>query len=176
MRTYAIAGLSGAGKTTVLRAAGDRGCATASVGDVVRESYRQQGFSGSVGEFVTTVHRRHGRDWFARRAAERLRDREPPSAAAVVDGVHSRASVRALRETLGPVGGVWVDAPGPVRLRRLRGREDGIAGPEALLRRDLRELNAGLAALARPLGHDYHLDNGTDDVARLHRRLDCVLG
>ena len=178
MRVYAISGLSGAGKTTAREHADRIGYETVSIGATVRQAYEERGRAESIGEFVLRVHEADGRAQFTREAvatlAERRSSRSERSEGIVVEGVHSPASVRTVREAFGTVQVVWIHAPLTDRLGRLRQREPECR-PSDVLTRDLRELNSGLAELAAPLGHDYCLSNGgTRD--EFERRLEALFG
>ncbi|MFB6128093.1 MAG: AAA family ATPase [Halolamina sp.] len=174
MKAFALSGLAGVGKTTATEVAAEEGYPTVSVGDVVREEYDRCAPEASVGEFVVEMHAAEGVDCFARRAVAAVRERrtvaDGVAPGVVVEGVHSVPSVRALREAFGSVTVVWIRAAFERRLDRLRDR-DGGQDAAALLRRDLRELNCGLSALARPLGHDVLVENdGSLDAYRSRLR------
>jgi dephospho-CoA kinase len=176
VRSFIIAGLPGAGKTTAKQYAEQLGYTGVSLGETVREAYEICGREESIAEFVLRTHETNGRAAFARQGVTTLkrhvanRDGEPSGV--VVEGVHSPASVSTIREMLGETSVVWIVTPGSVRLERLRQREDGYATVD-LLRRDLRELNSGMAELAAPLGHDCCVRNGGSRRS-FERRLDSL--
>lgn len=178
MRVYAISGLSGSGKTTAKEHADRIGYETVSIGATVRRAYKERGRAESIGEFVLRVHEADGRAQFAREAIAALTEdrsgRSGPLERVVVEGVHSPASVRTVRETFGTVQVVWIHAPFTARLGRLDQREPDCR-PLDVLTRDLRELNSGLAELAAPLGHDYCLLNG-GTRGEFEQRLEALFG
>lgn len=171
-----ITGLSGSGKTTARRHAERSGYTTVSLGDAVRRAYTDRGGDESTAAFVARTHETMGKGQFAREAVTRLDRRladEAAPAGVVVEGVHSTAAARVVRERLGHTPLVYVWAPLSTRLARLRRRE-GRRSAHALLRRDLRELNGGLDELSTPLGHDHRVRND-HTRARFERRLDDIL-
>lgn len=176
MRSYIVAGLPGAGKTTAKRYAERAGYATASLGETVRRAYDDRGRDESIAEFVLRTHETAGRAAFAREAIAdlepRLAGRHDQLRGVVVEGAHSMASVRTVRRRFGRTSVVWIQAPVSLRLRRLRQRENGVTEGD-LLQRDLRELNSGLSGLAAPSGHEYHVRNDGSRRA-LEQRLGTV--
>ena len=178
MKVYTLSGLSGSGKTTAKAYADRLGYETVSVGATVRRAYRERGRAESIGEFVLRVHETDGRAQFTREAvttlADRVSDRAESPEGIVVEGVHSPASVRTVRDEFGTGRVVWVHAPLAARLERLEQRES-TCRPSGLLNRDLRELNSGLAELAAPFGHDYYLSNG-GTREEFERQLDALFG
>lgn len=176
MRSYIVAGLPGAGKTTAKQHAERLGYIAVSLGETVRREYRSRDRDESTAEFVLQTHEAVGRAEYAREGVaeleRRLADRDDEPSGVVVEGVHSQASVQTIRKRLGETSVVWVLTPQLVRLRRLRQREDGYTSAD-LLQRDLRELNSGLADLAAPLGHDYCVRNN-GSRSSFERRLDAV--
>ncbi len=176
MRSYIISGLSCTGKTTARDHAERLGYLTASVGDVVRRAHAEADPDVPVAEFVLRVHERDGRAAFVREAVaeleRRLSRRDESPAGVVVEGVHSPASVGVVRDRFGPTPVVWLRTPPSQRLDRCRqrGRDQS---PRDLLRRDLREFDSGLAALATPCGHDVRIDND-GSCQQFERRLEAV--
>lgn len=160
MSVIVVTGLSGVGKTTASDFAAEHGYLTVSVGETVRREYDASG-TESLAEFNTRMHAEHGRDYFTRLALERLRrnhDLENYSGI-VVDSIHTAAARRALSETIGSATVVWIHSPIPDRLQRLQRRERSVVNRRALFRRDLRELNYGLASFAAPFGHNVCIAN-----------------
>lgn len=175
VRSYIVTGLSGSGKTTARRYAERCGYATVSLGDVVRRAYEDRGGDESTAAFVLRTHETAGRAQFAREAVatldERLAGDDTPTGV-VVEGVHSTAAASVVRERFGDTPIVWIQAPQSLRLRRLCRRDNGHS-TRALFRRDLRELDSGLADIASPLGHDRHVRNDHTQET-FERRLDAV--
>jgi cytidylate kinase len=177
VRSYVLSGLSGSGKTTARDHAERLGYLAVSVGDVVRRRYEATDPDVPVGEFVLRIHERESRAAFARDAVaaleRRVTDRERPPTGVVAEGVHSPAAVGVVRRRFGPTPVVWIRASPSRRLDRCRHR-DGNRSAAELLRRDLRELNSGLAALAAPTGHAHRVDND-GSRAQFRRRLELIL-
>ena len=162
VRSFVISGLSGSGKTTAGEYAKRWGYDTVSVGDTVRQAYDEQDRDESVDEFVLRIHEESGRTAFVQEALteldQRLVRRDDAPTGVVVEGVHSKTAVEAVRDRFGPTPVVWVRTPLPLRLQRCRRRDEGHTSAD-LLCRDLRELNSGMSDLAAPFGHDYHVLN-----------------
>ncbi len=160
MTTIVVTGLSGVGKTTATRLAAESGYLTVSVGEAVRQEYPASE-AESIAEFNTRMHAEHGGDYFTRLALDRLLGRHTVEdhAGVVVDSINTVASRRAVSEALGPMTVVWIHSPVADRLQRLRRRDGSTTTRPGFLRRDLRELNYGLASFAAPLGHDVHIAN-----------------
>jgi len=171
VQSYIISGLSGSGETTAKEYAKRLGYETVSVGDTVRQAYHDQHWSESVGEFVQRIHEERGRAAFVQEAIteldQRLARHDDAPAGVVIEGIQSNTSVKAVRDRFGPTPVVWIQAPLSLRLRRCRRRDESHTSA-GLLYRDLRELNSGMADLAAPLGHDYHVLN--DGLHRTFKR------
>ncbi len=153
------------------------GYVTVSLGEIVQREYKQHGKpEESVAEFVLRTHNDTGLEQFAREAVadlnRQLSDRTDDPTGVVVEGIHSKLSAQAIEKAFGATEVVFVHAAVPTRLRRLRER-DGTCPEAELLRRDLRELNSGLAALTAPLEHEFHVrnDGSIDDF---ERQLDMI--
>lgn len=162
MSTLVVTGLSGVGKTTATRLAAEAGYLTVSVGDIVREEY-DSSKTESIAEFNTRIHTERGDDYFIRLAIERLYQRHDVDehVGVVIDSIQTVAARRAVSSALGPIKIVWIHSPVADRIQRLRQRDVNPLARRALLQRDLRELNYGLASFATPFGHDVCVANDT---------------
>lgn len=134
-----------------MRHAEQLGYVTVSVGKIVQRAHERRGRSAeSTAAFVLRTHDEMGPAEFARKAATEL-TRQAQSdevVGTVVEGIHSKPSVRVVEWGFGETDTILIHAPPAVRLDRLR-EGDGDCSVAALLKRGLRELDSGLDTLTR---------------------------
>ncbi len=138
----AVAGLPGAGKTTVSKLLEEAGFKVYSMGDVVRRRAGELGMSTDEASVYLRITRG------ARAIVMDLLD-EVKEEDAVVEGLRSVDELEALVERFNKVYLVYVAASMITRFNRLknRGRHDDPRNPSDLIARDYRELKFGLAEL-----------------------------
>lgn len=144
-----------------MRHAEQLGYVTVSVGKIVQRAYEHRGRPGeSTAAFVLRTHDEIGSAEFARKAVTELTRQAQSDEVAkiVVEGIHSKPSVRVVEREFGATDTILIHAPPAVRLARLRER-DGDCSAAALLKRDLRELNSGLDTLITPSEHEFFIRN-----------------
>lgn len=144
-----------------MRHAEQLGYVTVSVGKIVQRAYERRGRPDeSMGAFVLRTHDEMGPAEFARKAVTELtrQARSEEVVGIVVEGIHSKPSVRAVEREFGETDTILIHAPLGVRLDRLCER-DGDCSMAALLKRDLRELDSGLDTLTTPLEHEFFIHN-----------------
>lgn len=143
----AVAGLPGAGKSVVARAAKHLKIPVYRMGDVIRREAETSGLSltdESLGEIALSLRKKFGEDIVARKIAGKItRD---PNRVVLVDGVRSMSEVDFLRKRFNNVIILSVHASPKTRYERLRrrGRQDDPKSWEEFAERDERELRLGL--------------------------------
>jgi len=145
-----IAGLPGAGKTTVAKILAEGGLPVLSMGDVMREEARRRGQPDgidSMRRFMVQLRKERGEAVVARLTIEKLRGVNAPLV--VIDGLRSEEELEALRQVADRVLLILVVSDLQHRFQRLsmRGRPDDPKKVEDLRRRDETELTVGLEKL-----------------------------
>ena len=173
MKVFAVAGMPGAGKSTVMELAVDAGFYVIRMGDLVLEEVRSRGLAvtdENVGEMATRMRRedrarvvgkrvplrmfypemeremlREGLGYWAKRTVERIRE-TCASPVAFIDGTRGDMEIRVFRRRFNDFKVIAVHASRDERYRRVRSRhrEDDIASMEGLEKRDRRELSWGV--------------------------------
>lgn len=148
-KVIVIAGMPGAGKGIVSKAASSRGIPVLVCGDVVREETARRGLEqtpANVGKIMLEIRQEEGPGVVADRLIPKIESSR--SAAVVVEGVRSMAEVEALRKKHVVVI-VGVHASPKTRYERLRARarSDDAKNWEEFLERDSRELSVGLGSV-----------------------------
>lgn len=143
-KAVCVTGMPGSGKEGFLDVAQEMGLPVVRMGDVVREEAARRGLDGtdvSVGTMADAERRKHGPAVWARRTLERI-----DADAVVIDGLRSRAELKAFRDGFDEVVVVAVHASPRTRHTRmtLRGREDDDLDTAGFQVRDQRELAWGL--------------------------------
>jgi dephospho-CoA kinase len=140
-----IAGMPGAGKSIVSRAARDLGLPVYNMGDVIRsETLKIYGeiTPEYMRETSRIVREKYGEDYVARKTIERIRER---SGVIVIDGVRSLVEVEVFRE-FGDTVILAIHASPRTRFERIRrrGRPGDPDKWEDFVKRDMTELSFGL--------------------------------
>ena len=145
-----IAGLPGAGKTTIAKIFAEKGVPVLSMGDAMREEARRQGRPDdidSMRKFMVQLRKERGEAVVAELVIQKLRGVNAPLV--VIDGLRSEEELEAFRRVAGKMLLVLVESDLQRRFRRLskRGRPDDPKKVEDLRRRDGTELTVGLEKL-----------------------------
>ena len=145
-----IAGLPGAGKTTVAKILAEKGLPVLSMGDAMREEARRRGMPDdidSMRSFMIQLRKERGEAVVARLVIEKLGGISAP--VVVIDGLRSEEELEAFRQVADRVLLVLVVSDLQHRFQRLsrRGRPDDPKKVEDLRRRDETELTVGLEKL-----------------------------
>lgn len=173
MKVFAVAGMPGAGKSTIMDRARDEGFYVIRMGDLVIEEVRSRGLEithGVVGEMANRLRyenraKIHGRSvplemffpdrleemrleglgYWATRTVERIME-ECASDVVFIDGTRGDMEVKVFRRRFNDFKLLAVHAPRKERFKRVveRKREDDIASLKGLVDRDNRELSWGL--------------------------------
>lgn len=164
LRIIVIAGMPGAGKSIVAKAARDLGLPVYNMGDIVREeTLKMFGVitPETMRETSRLVRLKHGKTYVAEKTLQRIREED---GIVVIDGTRSLDEVEVFRKK-GEVTILAVHASPKTRFKRLlrRGRAGDPRNWDDFVKRDMTELRFGLGdviALA-----DYMLVNeSTIDV------------
>ena len=145
-KVITIAGMPGAGKGIVSKAASSRGIPVMVCGDVVREETARRGLEQTpenVGKIMLEIRQEEGPAVVADRLIPKIESSK--STVVVVEGVRSMAEVEALRKKHVVVI-VGVHASPKTRYERLRARarSDDPKNWEEFLERDSREFSVGI--------------------------------
>jgi len=179
MRLVLIAGLPGAGKTTVAKAFGEMGTPVISMGDAMREEARRLGRPDNISsmrEFMVSLRRERGEAVVAQLVLRKLRNID--ATAVVIDGLRSEEELDAFRNYAKEVILVLVEAGLEKRFQRLsiRGRPDDPKGVDELKTRDETELTVGLERLLSKRGVRIVNDGDLSSLRRKVRALTQELG
>lgn len=172
LRIVVIAGMPGAGKSIVAKAARDLGLPVYNMGDIVREeTLKMFGVitPETMRETSRLVRLKHGKTYVAEKTIQRIREED---GVVVIDGTRSLDEVEVFRKK-GEVIILAVHASPKTRFKRLlrRGRAGDPRNWDDFVKRDMTELRFGLGdviALA-----DYMLVNEStiDDLYRSSKRV-----
>ncbi len=140
-----IAGMPGAGKSIIARAARDLGLPVYNMGDIVRDETMK--IYGEITpkymrETSRIIREKYGEDYVARKTIERIRER---SGVIVIDGVRSLVEVDVFRK-FGDTVILAIHASPRTRFERIRrrGRPGDPDKWEDFAKRDMIELSFGL--------------------------------
>ena len=161
-----VAGLPGAGKTTVSRLLGEAGFKVYSMGDIVRRRAAELGMSTDEASVYLRITR-------GARAIVMDLLNEMEGDNAVVEGLRSVDELDALRERFDSVFLIYVASSMGVRFNRLRnrGRPDDPRNPRDLIARDYRELKFGLAELISRADRIILNDDGLESLRESVRNI-----
>jgi len=154
----AVAGLPGAGKTTVSKLLEEAGFRVYSMGDVVRRRAGELGMSTDEASVYLRITR--GARAIVMDLLNEVKD------GSVVEGLRSVDELEALVERFGRVYLIYVAASMTTRFNRLknRGRHDDPRNPSDLIARDYRELKFGLAELISRADKIILNENGIEEL------------
>lgn len=181
MRVLGFTGMPGSGKSEAMEVAKARGHPVVRMGDLIWEEVERQGLprdAANVGRVANAMRQSHGKDVWAKRTAERVRQVAKGQRLVLIDGVRSHEEVQTLRGELGHdfvLVAIHTDPDHRFQRMARRGRADDSTDPALLKVRDERELGWGIAqtiALAdEMLVNDGSLDRFRTKVANLLDRL-----
>ena len=165
-----IAGLPGAGKTTVAKILAEKGVPVLSMGDAMREEARRQGRPDDIDSmrgFMVQLRKERSEVVVAELVIQKLREVNAPLV--IIDGIRSEEELEAFRRVAGKMLLVLVESDLQRRFQRLskRGRPDDPKKVEDLRRRDDTELTVGLEKLMSREGTRITNDG---DLASLKRK------
>jgi len=173
MKVFAVAGMPGAGKSTIMERVKKEGFFVIRMGDLVMEEARRRGIEitdSNVGEMASQMRREnrakiHGRNiplsmfdperkekmdreglgYWATRTVERIR-KSARSEVIFIDGTRGDMEIKVFRRRFNDFKVIAVHAPREERHKRVesRKREDDVSSFNELVARDERELSWGL--------------------------------
>jgi dephospho-CoA kinase len=166
-----LTGMPGAGKSTVASFLKEKGFASITMGDAVREEARVQGLEptdSNLGRLMLKLREDLGQGAVAHLVLKKIA-RDGSKGSVVIDGIRSIPEVEVLRR-VGHVRLLAIHASQDTRFRHLqdRGRSDAPASSDEFAGRDKRELSVGISeaiALA-----DETLSNNDLTLAQLKDR------
>jgi dephospho-CoA kinase len=177
--------MPGSGKSEAMEVAKARGHPVVRMGDLIWEEVDRQGLprdAKHVGQVANGMRESHGKDVWAKRTADRVREMtaRPGSkvAGVLIDGIRSQEEVETLRREIGHdflLVAIHTDPDHRFQRMVRRGRADDSKDPTVLKARDEREMTWGIArtiALAdEMLVNDSTLEAFRAKVAALLDRL-----
>jgi dephospho-CoA kinase len=143
--------MPGSGKSEAMEVAKSRGYPVVRMGDLIWEEVDRQGRprdAKNVGEVANGMRQTHGRDVWAVRTVERVRDVAKGHPVVLIDGIRNFEEVDTLRRSLGhDFVLVAIHTDPDHRFQRMvhRGRADDSKDPTVLRARDEREMGWGIA-------------------------------
>ncbi len=173
-----LTGMPGAGKSTVASFLKEKGFATVTMGDAVREEAEMQGLEPTdpnLGKLMIKLRQDLGQGAVAHLILQKLA-RDGNADAVVIDGIRSIPEVEVLKK-VGRVKLLAIHASRDTRFRHLvdRGRSDAPASSDEFAGRDRREFSVGISeaiALA-----DETISNNDLTLEQLkHQAYDIVKG
>ena len=143
-----LTGMPGAGKSTVAAFLKERGFATVTMGDAVREEAKRQGLEPSdsnLGRLMLKLREDLGQGAVAHLVLRKL-ERDGNSGNVIIDGIRSIPEVEVLKK-VGHVKLLAIHASQDTRFKHLvdRGRSDAPASSDEFAGRDKRELSVGIS-------------------------------
>lgn len=181
MRVIGFTGMPGAGKSEAMEVARGLGLPVVRMGDLIWEEVERQGRprdARHVGEVANALRASHGKDVWARRTVERVRQIAAAQPYVLIDGVRNWEEVETFRRELGAdfvLVAIHTDRHHRFERMLRRGRADDPGQESVLQERDEREIGWGLArtiALADEMVvNDGSLDTFRRKVGDLLRRL-----
>ena len=142
-----LAGMPGAGKSTVVNVAKEGGCKVVVMGDVVREEAEKRSMKPTpknLGKIMLELRRMEGEAVIAKRCIPKIE--KVMEQKVVIDGVRSLSEVEEFKKHLHRFSLIAVHASPETRFKRLyrRKRSDDPKNWEIFHERDMRELRVGL--------------------------------
>ena len=143
-----LTGMPGAGKSTVASFLKEKGFATITMGDTVREEARRRGLDSTdanLGKLMLMLRKELGQGAVAHLVLRKLK-RDGSSGNVVIDGIRSIPEVEVLKK-VGHVKLLAIHASQDTRFKHLvdRGRPDAPASSGEFAGRDKRELSVGIS-------------------------------
>jgi dephospho-CoA kinase len=143
-----LTGMPGAGKSTVASFLKEKGFATVTMGDAVREEARRQGLEptdANLGKLMLKLRQDLGQGAVAHLVLQKL-ERDGSSGNVVIDGIRSIPEVEVLKK-VGHVKLLAIHASQDTRFKHLmdRGRSDAPSSNKEFAGRDKRELSVGIS-------------------------------
>ncbi len=143
-----LTGMPGAGKSTVASFLKEKGFATITMGDAVREEARRQGLDSTdanLGKLMLKLRTDLGQGAVAHLVLRKLK-RDGSSGNVVIDGIRSISEVEVLKK-VGHVKLLAIHASQDTRFKHLvyRDRSDAPASSDEFAGRDKRELSVGIS-------------------------------
>jgi dephospho-CoA kinase len=143
-----LTGMPGAGKSTVASFLKEKGFATVTMGDAVREEAKRQGIEptdSSLGKLMLKLRKDLGSGAIAHLVMQKLA-RDGNSGNIVIDGIRSISEVDVLKK-VGHVKLLAIHASQDTRFKHLldRSRSDAPANSDEFTGRDKRELSVGIS-------------------------------
>jgi dephospho-CoA kinase len=143
-----LTGMPGAGKSTVASFLKEKGFATVTMGDAVREEARRLGLEptdANLGKMMLKLREDLGQGAVAHLILKKL-ERDGNSGNVVIDGIRSIPEVEVLKK-VGHVKLLAIHASQDTRFRHIvdRGRSDAPASSDEFAGRDKRELAVGIS-------------------------------
>jgi dephospho-CoA kinase len=143
-----LTGMPGAGKSTVASFLTEKGFASVTMGDAVREEATRQGLEATdanLGKLMLKLRQDLGQGAVAHLVLKKI-ERDGAKGDIVIDGIRSIPEVEVLRN-VGHVRLLAIYASQETRFRHLkgRGRSDAPSSSEEFAGRDKRELSVGIS-------------------------------
>lgn len=143
-----LTGMPGAGKSTVASFLKEKGFATVTMGDAVREEAKRQSLEptdANLGKLMLKLRQDLGQGAVAHLVLRKL-ERDGNSGNVVIDGIRSIPEVEVLKKA-GHVKLLAIYASQETRFRHLadRGRSDAPSSTDEFAGRDKRELSVGIS-------------------------------
>jgi len=153
-----IVGMPGSGKDEFIKIGKKLGYNVITMGDVVRDFVKKQGFSLNneiVGKIANSERQKQGMDIWAKRTLENLENFEN----VVIDGVRNMEEVEFFKKNNRNVQSIGVYCSPEIRYKRLkkRARTDDIYNKKEFIERDERERGWGLENVLETC--DYKITN-----------------
>jgi dephospho-CoA kinase len=162
-----LAGMSGSGKSLVVKTAQQEGYAVVVMGDVIREETQKRGLKPTpknIGKVMLELRKKGGNSIIADRCIPKIEQQK--SGKVIVDGLRSLSEVDAFKAHFSKFSLMAVHASPETRFNRLyrRRRSDDPDGWELFHERDMRELSVGLGNAIAIAEHFIINENKRADV------------
>ncbi|MFX1295621.1 MAG: AAA family ATPase [Promethearchaeota archaeon] len=145
-----VVGLPGAGKSIVSEVAREKHIPTIVMGDIIREICFERGLkvnSRNLGRLMIKIREEEGMDAVAKRTLPKILEVE--GNIVIIDGLRSYEEVELFQKKLKKFIVIAIHASSRTRYKRIqkRRRYDDAQNFKTFQKRDLREINAGLAKI-----------------------------
>ena len=163
--------MPGSGKSEAMEVAKARGHPDVRMGDLIWEEVDRQGLprdAKHVGQVANGMRESHGKDVWAKRTAERVRQVAAGQRLVLIDGIRSQEEVETLRREIGHdflLVAIHTDPDHRFERMVRRGRADDSKDPAVLKARDEREMTWGIARTIA-LADEMLVNDSTLDVFR----------